>query len=154
GAAGLGLPDRDYYVKTEPRFQEAREKYLVHVARILELAGAGPGEPKRSADTVFAFGQRPAQAPLGKVPLRDPAPTDHRTALTNRARVAPRFDWAAYFDAAKLPRADLNVQEPKFLETVNALLADAPLPTWKLYLRWQLLHSAAPSLSAPFVGED
>src|SRR6185295_10979944 len=88
------------------------------------------------------------------VALRDPAATDHKITFAALQKLAPHFDWAAYFDAAGVPRADLNVQEPKFLGAVDRALAETPLATWKIYLRWQLLHAAAPSLSAPFVEES
>ncbi len=71
-ASGLGLPDRDYYVKTEPRFQEAREKYKVHVAHMLELAGASRADSRKAADAVFAFEKQLAEASLDNVALRDP----------------------------------------------------------------------------------
>ena len=67
--------------------------------------------------------------------------------------MTPHFDWNAYFDNAKLTRADLNVKEPKFLQEVDRQLAETPVGTWKIYLKWHLLHAAANSLSDPFVTE-
>jgi len=153
-AAGLGLPDRDYYVKTEPRFQEAREKYRAHVARMFELAGRGEPEARSAADAVFTMEKGLAEASLDNVALRDPVATDHKTTFAGLQKLTPHFDWAAYFDAARIPHADLNVQEPKFLQAVDRALAETPLATWKTYLAWHLLHAAAPSLSKPFVEES
>jgi len=153
-AAGLGLPDRDYYVKTEPRFQEAREKYRAHVARMFKLAGRGEPEARSAADAVFTMERGLAEASLDNVALRDPVATDHKTTFAGLQKLTPHFDWAAYFDAARIPRADLNVQEPKFLQAVDRALAETPLATWKTYLTWHLLHAAAPSLSKPFVEES
>ena len=153
-ASGLGLPNRDYYVKAEPRFQEARERYRRHVANTLRLAGADDAEALAGAETVFALELRLAEASLDTVALRDPRASDHKTSFADLQKLTPRFDWAAYFEAAKLPRAALNVQEPKFLQEVDRRLAETPLAGWKTYLKWHLLRSASPSLSAPFVAES
>ena len=149
-ATGLGLPDRDYYFKPEPRFVEARDKYRAHVATTFKLAGYGEAEAKAAADTVFALETRLAEASLDRVSLRDPEATDHQTTFAGLRTLAPGFDWGAYFDAARLPRADLNVQEPAFLRAVERELAATPLADWKTYLKWHLLGFASPDLSAPF----
>jgi len=152
GASGLGLPDRDYYLKPEPRFEEAREKYRAHVQRIFELAGAGDGA--QAAETVFAFEKRLAEASLDNVALRNPNNLDHPTTFGQLQAMTPHFDWAALYEEAKLPKGDLNVQEPGFLARFDQELAQTPLPQWKTYLKWQLLSSAAPFLSRPLVEES
>src|ERR1700749_971423 len=76
-ASGLGLPDRDYYLKTKQRFQEAREKYLLHVAAMFKLAGYDDAKAKAAADTVFQMEKKLAEATLDNVALRDPNATDH-----------------------------------------------------------------------------
>jgi putative endopeptidase len=153
-ASGLGLPDRDYYVKTEPRFQEAREKYRVHVAHMIELSGKSRADSRRAADAVFSMEKRLAGASLDNVALRDPKATDHKTSFVALTSLAPDFDWPGYFAAAKLPRAGLNVQQPAFLKAMDRLLLEEPLASWKAYLRWHLVRSAAPHLSAAFVQEN
>lgn len=153
-AGGLGLPDRDYYVKTEPRFVEARAKYLEHVAKMFELAGLPAAPAKDDAQTVFDFEKRLAQASLDNVQQRDPKLQDNPTAFADLDKLVPSFDWGRYFDAAGMPRDALNVTQPKFLRQVERELASTPLPQWKTYLRWQLLHAAADALSQPFVEEN
>jgi putative endopeptidase len=153
-AGGLGMPDRDYYLKPEKRFVEAREKYLAHVARTFELSGASSAAAKRAADSVFAFEKRLAEASLDNVALRDPRQQDHRTSFAELTKMAPAFDWATYFDAAKMPHADINVTQPKFLAEVNTQLRTATVGQWKTYLEWQLLNAAADTLSKPFVEEN
>jgi putative endopeptidase len=153
-AAGLGLPDRDYYLKPEPRFAEAREKYLAHVQRMFELAGADAAGARESAATVFVFEKRLAEASLDNVALRDPTNLDHPATFAQLAAMTPHFDWSALYDSAKLPKGDLNVDEPAFLAQVDRELAGTPLPAWRTYLKWRLLASAAPWLSRPFVDED
>ncbi len=152
-ASGLGLPARDYYLKTEPRFQEAREKYRTHVAHLIELSGKSRAASRLEADAVFAMEKRLAAASLDNVARRDPKATDHKTGFVELTNLAPDFDWPGYFAVARLPRAALNVQEPEFLRAVDGLMLGTPLASWKAYLRWHLLGSAAPHLSAPFVKE-
>ncbi len=154
GAAGLGLPDRDYYLKTEPRFVEAREKYLTHVANMFKLSGYDEGKAKAAATMVFEFEKKLAEAQLDNVTLRDPQVTDHSTKFADLQKLTPAIDWDVYFGEAKIERADLNVDQPKYLQEVDRQLRETPLAEWKTYLRWQLLHSAADSLSQPFVEEN
>src|SRR5438093_8751856 len=153
-ASGLGLPDRDYYVKTEPRFQEARAKYLVHVGNMFKLMGGREADAKAAADTVMRLETGLARASLDNVALRDPHATDHKISFVQLQAMAPHFDWAGFFKDARLPRADLNVNEPLFMKEVERQLTREPLAGWKTYLKWQLLNQAAPSLSQPFQDED
>ena len=153
-AGGLGLPDRDYYLKPEQRFVEARAKYQTHVTKMFELAGAKPAAAKADAATVFAFEKRLAEASLDNVALRDPTQQDHKTRFADLDKLAPSFAWAAYFDAGKLPHADLNVTQPKFLQQFETELKSAPIAQWRAYLEWQVLNAAADSLSAAFVEEN
>jgi len=152
-ASGLDLPDRDYYLKPEPRFKEVREKYRVHIANLFKLAGYDEATAKAASDAVFRFETKLAQASLDNVSLRDPQATDHKTTFAGLAKLSPQFDWAVYFDGAHISRADLNVTEPKFLQEFDRQLRETPLPEWKTYLKWNLLHAAAMALSNPFVEE-
>lgn len=153
-ASGLGLPDRDYYVKSEPRFVEAREKYLVHVATMFRLAGANEAGAKAAAETVMRFETELASQSLDNVALRDPKATDHKTSIADLQKMTPAFDWNAYFTATKLARVDVNVAEPQFLAEVNRKLEKTPVAEWKAYLKFHLLRVASRALSEPFVRED
>jgi len=153
-ASGLGLPDRDYYVKTEPRFQEAREKYLVHVAKTFELAGSSAADAKAAAATVMRMETDLAGASLDNVALRDPKATDHKMTMVELQKLTPRYEWAAAFRALDVKQGDVNVAEPKFLVEVDRQLSSVPVKDWKAYLEWQLLDAASPSLSKPFVEEN
>jgi len=152
-AAGLDMPDRDYYLKSDDRFKDARDKYRVHVANIFKLAGYSDADAKTASDTVLQFESKLAENSLDNVALRDPPATDHKTTFADLQKMTPHFDWNVYFDNAKLPRADLNVREPKFLAEFDRQLVDTPVPAWKTYLKWHVLHAAANSLSDPFVSE-
>ena len=150
----LGMPDRDYYIKTEQRFVDAREKYHAHVQKMFELAGSTPAAAKTAEASVFAFEKRLAEASLDNVELRDPKKQDNKTTFTALVAMAPDFDWAAYFDAGKIPHLDLNVSEPKLIRQVDVEFKSTPLDAWKTYLQWQVLNTAAGSLAAPFVEQD
>jgi len=151
GSGGIGLPDRDYYLKTEPRFVEARAKYLEHVAAMFKLAGRDDASAKRAADTVMAFELGLAKATLDNVAQRDPSATDHTMSPADLQKLTPSFDWTAYFKAAHVQPATLNVTEPAFFVEVERQLKATPVTDWKTYLTWQVLLAAAPSLSQPFV---
>jgi putative endopeptidase len=155
GASGLSLPERDYYLKPDARFKEAREKYIAHVAAMLKLAGWDAKSAAAGADTVMAMETKLAEASLDNVSLRDPAATDHNMTFAQLQELAPHFDWAGYYKHKGLPTSvDMNVDQPKFMQEFDRQLQQTSLADWKVYLKWQLLNSAAGSLSAPFVEED
>ena len=153
-AGGLGMPDRDYYVKPDTRFKEAREKYVAHVANVFRLAGGSDASAAADAASVVRMETRFAEASLDNVALRDPAATDHKMSFGELQRVAPTFNWIAYYKQAGLTPASLNVAEPKFLQAFSRDLTAEPVAQWRAYLKWHLLNSAAPSLSDAFVRED
>ena len=155
GASGLSLPDRDYYLKPEPRFKEAREKYIAHVTTMLKLAGWDQKSAAAAAQTIMAIETKFAEASLDNVALRDPSATDHNTTFAQLKEMAPHVDWAGYFQHKGLPTdVDMNVDQPKFLQEVDRQMQQTSLADWKVYLKWQLLESVANSLSAPFVEEN
>ncbi|MES2391559.1 MAG: M13 family metallopeptidase N-terminal domain-containing protein, partial [Acidobacteriota bacterium] len=96
GAAGLGLPDRDYYTKTEPRFVTARANYLVHIANILKLAGDSPAQAAAEAQAIMTFETSLAKASLDNVALRDPHAIDHPLHFDGLAKMTPHLDWDAF----------------------------------------------------------
>ncbi len=153
-ASGLGLPDRDYYLKPDARFKEARERYVAHVAKTFQLAGSTEAQAKAAAATVMKMETQLAEASLDNVALRDPKATDHKMTMAELQRLTPRFDWTASFKTLGIAPGDPNVNEPRFLQEVDKQLGAVALADWKTYLEWHLLDSAAPSLSDAFVQED
>ena len=151
GAAGLGLPDRDYYVKTEKRFADARAGYLAHVAKILALSGLSEADANAGAQTVMEFETALAKASLDNVALRDPHATDHLGNLDALSKMTPHFDWSSFLKNAGLAAGVINVDQPDFMAEMERQLGTTPLPAWKTYLRWQVLNTAAMALSQPFV---
>jgi len=154
GAGGLTLPDRDYYLKTEPRFQDARDKYIAHVAKMFVLAGLTEAQAKTAADTVFRVEKQYAENMLDRVSLRTPKNTDHKMEFADLQKLTPDFNWTNYYNKLGVQPGTLNVSQPKFMEEFNRQLTATPIADWKVYLKWQLLDSAASWLSTPFVDED
>ncbi len=153
GAGGLGLPDRDYYLKPEKRFVDARSGYLDHVAKMLKLAGSSEAEARAAAETIMTFETALAKASLDNVALRDPTSVDHKMSFAQLQQLTPHFDWPGYYRSASLAPAELNVEQPAFLKEVERQLTVTPIADWKTYLRWQVLNSFAENLSQPFVDE-
>jgi endothelin-converting enzyme/putative endopeptidase len=153
-ASGISLPDRDYYLKPDPRFKEARDNYVAHIRKMFELAGYKAADTQAASDTVMKIETKLAEASLDNVALRGPRNTDHKTTFADLKKMTPTFDWETYFKSASLPATDLNVHEPAFMAEVNRQLKETTLADWKTYLKWHLLDSAAPALSKEFVDED
>src|SRR5687768_11353067 len=152
---GLGLPDRDYYLKDEPRFADVRKQYVPHIARMFELAGDTRDAALQAARDVMDIETALARASLERVKRRDPANRYHPMPKTELAGLAPAFGWDAYFAAVAAPPVrSLNVTWPDFFKGMQAVVADKEIGALKRYLRWHALHYAAPLLPAAFVNED
>src|SRR5262245_22315310 len=150
-ASALAMPDRDYYLKDDARFKEAREKYRAYLQRLFSLAGSNEAQAKAAAETVMRVETRYAQASLDNVALRDPQQTDHKMTFAELQKLAPPFDWTACYTATGLTQGDLNVYEPKLIQEFDRQLRETSIADWQTYLRSRVLDSAAPSLSADFV---
>jgi endothelin-converting enzyme/putative endopeptidase len=155
GQGGLGLPDRDYYFKTDAKSVQQRDAYEAHIAKMLVLAGAAPDKAAAEAKSVLVLETALAKPALNRVQRRDPGAIYHRKTVAALKALAPSVDWPAYFKTADAPSfTELNVSEPAFIKGVDAVVRSTPLPTLKVYLRWHLLSAAAPMLSKAFVDED
>jgi len=153
-ASGLGMPDRDYYLKTEKRFVEARAKYREHLVKMFQLAGYSKDAAKKASDTVFAFETRLAKSHLDNVQLRDPAATDHKYMVKTLQVMTPHFNWNQYLQRTGINVTELAVDQPLFMEAVEHELVATPLSDWRTYLKWSVLNTAAPFLSDKFVKQD
>ncbi len=149
---GLGLPDRDYYIKTDAKSVALRQQYVAHVQKMLGLTGEKPADAARDARTVMSIETALARASMDNVARRDPASVYHKMSVAQFQALAPVLNWKAFFAAAGGPSFDaMNVAVPEFFRGLNAELQSVPLNDWKAYLRWHLVHAAAPALSQPFV---
>ena len=152
---GLTLPDRDYYIKDDPKSVETRQKYLEHVQKMFELAGDKPEVAAAEAKTVLAVETGLAKAYMDRTARRDPKTRDHMMQVTEVETLAPNFDLTEYFADSKAPKfSSLNVGNPDFFKAVNEQLNTVALDDWKTYLRWRALDEYAPTLTKAFVDED
>jgi len=152
---GLGLPNRDYYLKSEPVFAAARREYVLHIARMFELLGDSKAAAERQSKTVFGLEMRLARGSMPDVDQRDPLAIYHPMTLQRAAVLTPHLDWRGLLQSVGHPEiASLNVAMPDFFKALDRELPGTPLADWKAYLRWQLIDSYAPYLSTPFVNED
>ena len=148
---GLSLPERAYYLEDREDYKAAREGFLVHVAKMLTLAGADEATAKAQAEQVLAFETRLAQASLGRVEMRDPANRYRPVTLAEADAETPNFGWTAFFAALDVPApAKFSLATPGFFKEFDAMLADVPLETWQTWLRFRQLDAAAPYLPAAF----
>src|SRR5580704_2443553 len=154
GAAGIGLPERDYYFKDDAKSKETREKYLQHIEAMFVLAGTDKPTSAANAKIVMRMETAFAGASLNNVELRDPHATDHKMTLDEVQKLTPGFNWGTYFETLSLdPKVPINVDQPKFLEEFQKQLKETSVDDWKVYLTWHILLSDEPSLSTPFVQE-
>jgi putative endopeptidase len=149
----LGMPNRDYYTKTDEKSKELRDGYVRHLARMFKLMGDDEATAEGESKTVMALEMKLAKA--STEPIQRLTRMNHKMALAELRALTPDFSWEAYFRDVGLPGLDsLNVAEPDFFKHMNAQLNETPLADWKTYLRWHLIHSAASALSSKFVDED
>jgi endothelin-converting enzyme/putative endopeptidase len=144
GAGGLGLPERDYYTRTDVKSVELRQQYVAHVRTIFTLAGEREAQAVRDAKTVLALETRLAKASLTITELRDPQNLNHPTDVAGFSKELTHFTLGDYAAVAHAPASGkVNDTEPKFFAEFNALVADTPMEQVRAYLRWHLLHAYA-----------
>jgi len=151
---GLGLPDRDYYLKEDPKSAETRKQYLEHMRKVFALIGDDPKMAAREADAVMKIETALAKASMDRVARRDPHNRDHKMKVHQLAELAPGFEVARFFrSSGARPFEELNVGNPDFFKQVSSTIKSTPLGDWKSYLRWHWTEAKAPVLSRAFVEE-
>ena len=153
GQGGLGLPDRDFYTRTDSSSAATRATYVRVTANLLKLAGEDAAAAQRHSDQVMALETALATASMTNVQRRDPKATYHRMPLDSVALLAPSFGWNDYLLKRNVQPAVANVTQPDFVRAVNGLLTSTPLETWKEYLKVRILHDASSILSTDYVKE-
>ena len=152
---GLGLPDRDYYLKTDAKSEELRKAYVAHVRKMFELLGDEPEAAAAEAQTVMRIETALAKGSMTRVERRDPKALDHKLTGADLQKISPDFKWQVYFTKVGLPSlSSLNVSAPNFFKTLNGEIGKESLSDWKTYLRWHLVHASAAHLSSPFLNEN
>jgi len=152
---GLGLPDRDYYIKTDEDSKKKRTAYIEHVTKMLTLMDETPGKAAENAQKIMAFETALAKASRTRVELRDPQKNYNKMSPADLQKLTPDWDWSEYFKTINLTEpGDINVGQPDFFKAANAALTKTTIDDWKTYLRWHLINDAAAELSKDFVSED
>jgi putative endopeptidase len=152
---GLGLPDRDYYLKEDAKSIDLRKAYLAHVQKMFELLGDKPDAAAAEAQTVMRIETALAKGSMTRVERRDPKKLDHKMTSAEFEKISPDFQWQIYFTKVGLPSlGSLNVASPGFFKALDEELGRENLADWKVYLRWHLAHADAPFLSSAFVNEN
>jgi len=153
--SGMALPGREFYLKDDAKSKEIRDKYVQHVARMLELSGESTPQAAKDSQSVMAIETELAKAAMDIVVRRDPKNLNNRMSLKQVQALTPSFNWKQYFAAMQAPPSpQYTVTAPDFLRGMEKLLQSRSLEEWQAYLRWSVLHSLASSLSQPFVEEN
>jgi predicted metalloendopeptidase len=152
---GLGMPDRDYYTKTDEASKKLRDQYVDHVAKMLTLLGEPAATASDHAKKILALETTLAKASRTRVELRDPQKNYNKMPLQQLQNLTPDWNWSDYFkNIDLLEPSDINVHQPEFFKTADEVFKNTPIEDWKVYLRWHLISAAASELSKDFVDEN
>jgi putative endopeptidase len=153
--AGLGLPDRDYYLNQDDRSKKIRSQYLEHVTRMFTLVGDTPEQAATEAQQVLGIETALAEGSTSRVDRRNPANVYHIMTIAELQSLTPQFDWNVYLAAKKQNGLKtVNVASPGFFKAMNEQIASADTDALKSYLRWHTIHRYAANLSDAFVAEN
>ncbi|MBW6497813.1 MAG: M13 family metallopeptidase [Bacteroidales bacterium] len=150
GQGGLGMSDRDYYLKDDARSLEIRSAYENLIETIFALAGYEEAQSAAARQTVMAMETRLAEASMDRIERRNPYATYNKKTLEELQGIVPSFNWLNYFDGLGVSIEELNVSQPLFFAEAEKLIKDFDLDEWKTYLKWNLLRSSASYLSSDF----
>jgi putative endopeptidase len=155
GQGGLSLQSRNYYTDTDAKTVETREKFMEYMTNMFKHLGDDDSEAAANAKTVMDIQTRLAKASLAPADLRNPDKRYNKMTLAAAQEITPDFSWTNYMTTRGVPTVmEINIGQPDFFREVNAMLKDIPLESWKTYLRWMVLNSAAPGLSKTFADEN
>ncbi len=145
-AGGLGLPDRDYYTKTDAKSEEIRQKYVEYVAQMFEALGESAPDAQSDAKSVMEIESRLAKASLTRVERRNPYNLKHKLTVEELQQLTPAFDWDKYLAVTGGPKfVQLNVTQPEFYRQLDQELHDANMASWRLLaVAFSPLGSAGP----------
>ncbi|HEY4361576.1 MAG TPA: M13 family metallopeptidase [Bryobacteraceae bacterium] len=152
---GLGLPDRDYYFKTDQKSVDLRAQYVAHVTKMLELLGNSPTDAAKKAAVVMSIETALADGSFDRVTRRDPEKVYHKMTVAELVALGPEFDWKTYFKGVGAPAIEsLDVSVPPFVKALNTVIDKNSLDDLKTYLIWHLAHENTPLLPTAFVNEN
>ncbi|MFD3002541.1 M13 family metallopeptidase [Pontibacter toksunensis] len=149
---GTTLPDRDYYLKDDARSQKIQEAYKKYITSLFTLTGVPQAKAQQNAETIFNLEKKMAQAQMARVEMRDPYKTYNKFSVSDFSKTTPNIDWKTMLAKMKVTGEDtILVSNPAFFKELDGLIKATPVTDWQTYLQWNVLKSAAPYLSTPFV---
>ena len=152
---GLSLPGRDYYINTDAKSLETIKKFRAHIQKMFELIGEPEAQAASDASVVVELETELAKAQMDNVKRRDPKNINNKMTLAQVQALTPAIDWNVYLKAVNAPASDhYIVTSPDFFGAENKLLEQHPLDQWKTYMRWQVIHRAAPVMTKALVDEN
>jgi endothelin-converting enzyme/putative endopeptidase len=153
---GLGLPNRDFYIKDDAKSKEIRGAYETHISKMLTLAGESAQQADADAKTIIAIETALAQAQMDNVARRDPKNLNNKMSFEEVQALTPSFDWKHYVEVVAAPPSPPHyiVSSPAFFRSLEMVIQQHSVDDWKVYLRWHLVHGSAPYLSKAFVDEN
>jgi len=151
GQGGTSLPDRDYYLKSDPRTTRIQNAYKQYIVDLFTLTGSTPEEAAKNATTIFELEKKLATAQMSRVEMRDPNKTYNKLTVASLSQTTPHLNWAQLLPKLKVNGQDtVLVSSPSFLTAADGLLASTPVEDLKTYMKWGILRGSAGSLSSPF----
>ncbi|MGV3588139.1 MAG: M13 family metallopeptidase [Adhaeribacter sp.] len=152
---GTTLPDRDYYLKNDARSQKIQQAYKTYISQLFTLTGVPQTTAQKNAETIFNLEKKMAEAQMSRVEMRDPYKTYNKFAVADFTKTTPNLEWKGLMTKMKVSGQDtILVNSPKFFTELNTLLTSTPVADWRTYLQLNVLKSAAPHLSKPFVNAN
>jgi putative endopeptidase len=152
---GIGLPNREYYTKTDSNSVKIRRAYVAHIAKTFELLGRPAADAKNAADRVMALETTLASGMKTPVELRDPVANYNLMTIAAINEITPAFDWNAFLSSLGIRGiTTIDIGQPNYFKALNAALTSTPLDDWKSYLAWRLASRSSPYLSSAFVNQD
>jgi putative endopeptidase len=152
---GLGMPDRDYYMKDDDRSKEIQNAYLVHLKKMFMLTGTDQSTSTTEAAIVYKIEKRLASASMTKLEQRDPHKIYNKVNLEGLQKISPDINWTLHFQEIGLQNpGDFIVGQPAFVSELSKMLKDVSVDDWKIYLKWQVLNSTEAYLPVAFVNQN
>lgn len=152
---GLGMPDRDYYLKDDQRSKDIQAAYQVHLQKMFVLAGSDDATAKTNTEIVYGLEKRLASVSMTRLEQRDPYKTYHKMNLEGIQKISPEYNWTAYFQGIGLQNpGDFIVAQPDFVAEMSKMVKDVSVENWKIYLRWNVVNSLASYLPKAFVNQN
>lgn len=154
GQSGLGLPDRDYYLKTDSASERIQSLYVEHLTKMLELSGVAKVEATDQAKQVYAFEKSLAEAQMSRVKRRVPENVYNKLPKAEVIALAPNLELENFFTELNVSFDSANVSQIDYLKALNDLLPKTPLTTLKAYARWKAVSASVDYLPHAFVKQD